>query len=419
MLDVKRIKKDYAIFQKQKDLIYLNSAATSLTPNSVIEAMSNYYRYNRSTIHRGSDKNVVETTKLYDAARQKIAVFIGSSVEEVIFTKSTTSSINRIAESISSLLNAGDEIIVSNLEHHSNYLPWLVLARKKKLKLVIVQARNKKIYEEDVLQKINSNTKVIALHHISNVLGDEVNIQKICYEAKKKNIITVIDGAQAVSHIKVDMKKIQPDFYTISAHKVFGPTGLGILYLNKGIANLIDPFDYGGDMVVASTVDYDSFTTKEAPDKFEAGTPPIAEVIGMGAAIDYIDKIGIENIHAYLLELKVYAKDKLQSLQEKVEVYNLDNNSNLITFNIPGVSVHDAVAESMLANITFGQEGISLRDGVHCNALTTKEVLGVSATLRASFQIYNSKEDIDKLIDTIEKIYDSWQGLKTDRRNYE
>lgn len=408
MKTINQIKADFSMFTTNPGLIYLDSAATSLTPDCVVDKMSDYYKYNRSSVHRGIYKLAMAASADYENARAKVAKFINCENSEVIFTKSTTASINNVARSIEHLISAGDEIITTELEHHSNYLPWFELCKRTGAKLVIVKAHDLEIKTEDVIAAVNCNTKLIAIHHVSNVIGNLVDVQAICDFANQQQIMTMIDGAQAAPHLKVDLKQINPSFYAISVHKMMGPTGLGVLFINQNIADKLMPFDYGGDMVTPSSVDVDSYAVKQPSLKFEGGTPSIAEVIGLGAAIDYLSTIGIENIHQHEIKLKQYAVAQFKQIKDIATLYNGDNDSGLLTFNINNVKVHDAVSESMLSDVTFDNGGIALRDGQMCNNLTMKYALGTPAVLRASLYIYNTYEDIDALIEQIKKIYAVW-----------
>lgn len=408
MRTISEIKSDFSMFTTHPELIYLDSGATSLTPDVVVDKMSDYYKHNRSSVHRGLYKLAMQSSADYENARAKVATFIGSEISEVIFTKSTTASINNVARSIEHLINSGDEIITTELEHHSNYLPWLELCKRTGAKLVVIKAKDMQIDVADVIAKVGSKTKLIAIHHVSNVVGDLVDVKTICDYANQHNIMTMIDGAQAAPHLKINLADINPSFYTISVHKMMGPTGLGVLFINKNIEALINPFDFGGDMVTPSSVDVDSYDVKAPSLKFEGGTPSIAEVIGLGAAIDYINQIGIDNIHNHEVELKRYAVAEFEKISDIAVLYNGNNDSGLLTFNINNVKVHDAVSESMLSDITFDNAGIALRDGQMCNNLTMKYVLGTPAVLRASLYIYNDKSDVDTLIETIKKIYKVW-----------
>ncbi len=408
MKQINEIKQDFSMFANNPSLTYLDSAATSLTPDVVVDAMSDYYKKYRTSVHRGMYKLALKSSNDYEQSRIKMANLINAKSNEIVFTKSTTASINNVAKSIEHLLKAGDEIITTELEHHSNYLPWLELCKRTGAKLVIIKSRELEIKTEDVLAQISPLTKVIAIHHVSNVIGNEVDVAKICMYANESNIITLIDGAQAAPHLKVDIKDINPSFYTISVHKMMGPTSLGVLYINENIACKVKPFDLGGDMVTPSSVDVDQYSIKEPSLKFEGGTPPIAEVIGLGAAIDYINHLGIENIHNHEIKLKQYAIKQFDELKEIATLYNRNNMSGLLTFNINNVKVHDAVSESMISDVTFDNENIALRDGQMCNNLTMKYVIGEQAVLRASLYVYNDKSDIDKLITTIKKIHAVW-----------
>lgn len=408
MKTISEIKSQFSMFKTHPDLVYLDSAATSLTPDIVVDTMSNYYKYNRSSVHRGMYKLAMEASNQYEQSRLKIAKFIGCDENEVIFTKSTTSSINNVARSLEHLIKPGDEIITTDLEHHSNYLPWLELTKRTGAKLVIIKSNDLKISEDELISKITDKTKLIAIHHVSNVIGDTVDIKKVCDYANDHSIMTMIDGAQAAPHLKLNLKEINPSFYTISAHKMFGPTGLGVLFINQNIAEVLKPFDYGGDMVTPSSVDIDNFSVKSPSLKFEGGTPSIAEVIGFGAAIDFLNEIGIDEIVSHEMRLKKYAVEELNKISDMVTVYNKDNQSGLITFNINNVKVHDAVSTSMLSDVTFDSANIAIRDGQMCNNLTMKYALKTQAVLRASIYIYNDESDIDKLVLQIKKIYEVW-----------
>ncbi len=407
-INVDKIKQDFSMFSVNPDLVYLDSSATSLTPDVVVDSMSDYYKYNRSSVHRGLYKLAMKASNDYEGARDKAAKFWNCDSSEIIFTKSTTTSINNVARGIEHLFDETSEIIVSELEHHSNFLPWLELSRRTGCMLKIAKAKDNQINSQDVFDLVTNNTKLIAIHHVSNVIGDEVDVKAICDFANERSIMTLIDGAQAAAHMKVDLADIAPSFYTMSVHKLMGPTGLGVLYINRNIESKVMPFDFGGDMVTPSSVDVDSYQIKEPSLKYEGGTPSIAEVIGLGAAIDYLNQIGIENIHQHEVMLKAYAREQFAKIEDIATLYNANNDSGLLTFNIKGVKVHDAVSESMLSDTTFDNENIALRDGQMCNNLTMKYVICEQAVLRASLYVYNNTSDIDKLISTIKKIYEVW-----------
>ncbi len=408
MFDVQKIKQDFSIFKNNKDLVYLDSAATSLKPDVVIKAMNEYYEKYPYSIGRGSYSMAQKAVQKYEDSRQTIAEFLNVDYSEVIFTRSTTSAINNIANSLEEQFQKGDEIIVTNLEHHSNFLPWQQLSQKNKLKLIIVSAKNKTIDLNDIYDKITPRTKLIAIHHMSNVIGDVVDVKELCENVKDKDILCLVDGAQAVPHMQVDVANIGCDFYIFSGHKTLGPTGVGVAFIKKEIMNKLKPFEYGGDMVESSSVDYYTYSPKAGFEKFEAGTPSIAEVIGLGAAIKYLKKIGPDKIHEHEVALKKYALEKLKLIKNKVTIYNEEFENGLLTFNINDVAVHDAVSASLVNEVTFDSANIALRDGQLCNNLTMKYVLGETSVLRASFYLYNTYEDIDVLINQINKIYDAW-----------
>lgn len=409
MLDVNEIKQNFSMFNQNPKLVYLDSSATALTPDSVVAAMSDYYLRYRSSINRGKYQLSQQASNNYENARANIANFFNAQTDEIIFTKSTTASINNVTHSIERLIEANSEIVITNMEHHSNFLPWLVLSKKTGAKLVIVEAdETMQIKTEDVLEKLNENTKIVAIHHVSNVVGDVVDVKAICNECSSRNIMTLIDGAQAAAHLAIDLKDINCSFYTMSAHKMLGPTGLGVIYIKKEIQSQIDPFEYGGDMVSSTSVDIDNFITEDSTRKFEAGTPSIAEVIGFSKAIDLLREIGMDAIHAHEISLKKYAIEQLKKIEQKVEIYNAHIENGIIIFNIKNVAVHDAVTSSMLSDVTFDAFHVAIRDGQHCNNLTMHYVINQKAVLRASFYLYNTTNDVDKLIEAINAIYDEW-----------
>ncbi|MGL4589788.1 MAG: aminotransferase class V-fold PLP-dependent enzyme [Mycoplasmatales bacterium] len=415
--DVEQLKKNFTIFSEMPDLCYLDSAATSLTPDVVVDEMTDYYKKYRASVNRGSHALGTKATLKYQIARQNIANFFGANIDEVVFTKSTTSAINGIASMLEEFVNEGDEIIVSMLEHHANFLPWLSLATKKNAKLIILEPENLEITVENFKQHISSKTKIVALHHVSNAIGDIVDVSEICKLANQHKIISIIDGAQATPHMKVNMKQIGCNFYVASAHKMCGPTGIGFMYIQEDFADKLNPFELGGDMVTPSSVTPSSYQVKTGHLKFEAGTPAIAEVIGFGRAVEFLDEIGLDKIKEHEVNLKKYAISKLKTMSE-VEVYNAEIENGIILFNIKNVKVHDAMSPSILNDITFDSENIAIRDGQHCNNLTMTNVLEQTAVLRASFYLYNTYEDVDKLIKQIKKIYKVWNWGWNDNRRF-
>jgi cysteine desulfurase / selenocysteine lyase len=397
LLDVEKIRKDFPILNVKvhgKPLIYLDNAATSQKPRQVIRAVDDYYENYNANIHRSIHKLGEEATAAYEDAHKKVSDFINAEFEEAIFTKSTTESLNLLAYSLGSELKKGDEILITQMEHHSNFVPWQQLAIKKDLMLKFVEIdKEGKLKIDQLNDLINEKTKIVSLSHISNVLGTINPVEEISKIAKSKsNAYFIVDAAQSVPHMPVDVKKIGCDFLAFSGHKMLGPTGIGVLYGKKELLEKMQPFLYGGEMIKEVTFENTKFN--DLPWKFEAGTMNIAQAIGLGAAIDYLKKIGMENIMQHERELVKYATEKLSEIDE-VEIYGPDNKSSLISFNIKNVHAHDT------ATILDG-EGIAVRAGHQC-AMPLHSVLGIMASTRASFYLYNKMEEIDKLAEGIKK----------------
>lgn len=384
MIDVNKVREQFSIYTSQPDLVYLDSAATSLTPDMVVDEMTKYYKEYRATVHRTAYKNGERADRNYNTTREKIAKFINADIEEVIFTKGTTAGINSLSRALLSTLQSGDEVLVSELEHHSNLLPWREYRQDIELKYVELDQMS--ITLEGVKNAVTDKTKIVSINHVSNIMGKTVDIAAIGAFLKTKDIIFVVDGAQGVTHELVDVKAMNCDFYVFSAHKLFGPTSLGVLYgRHELLSKLV--FDYGGDM--AAVVSKEHLSIKELPVGLEAGTPSIAEVIGFGYAIDFVNLYGIIDIANYVHELKTYAVEELSKL-EQITMYNQDIAGSTLAFNIDGYPVHDALA-------LYANHGICMRGGHMCNYLTINK-LNVAALLRVSFNIYNNKNDIDEFI---------------------
>ena len=397
MLDVNQIRNDFPIFsQKDGDFIYLDSASTSQKPESVIDSVSTYYRSYAANIHRALYEIGEKATDRYESVREKVKQFINvPDSHVVIFTRSTTESINLIAYAWGTKnLAKDDQILITEMEHHSNIVPWQLLCSRSNASLKYIPIKQNGTLELETLKKnISSKTKLISLSHQSNVFGTVNPINNIINEAKKAGAITVIDGAQAVPHMKVDIKDLGCDFYAFSGHKMLGPTGVGVLVGRKNILEEMDPFMGGGEMI--NTVKMDESTWNEVPWKFEAGTPNIAQVIGLGASIDYIENIGIDMIHQHEQELLHYGLEIL-SQNENITLYGkAKNRGGVIPFNVKNIHPHD------LAKF-LDTDGICIRAGHHC-AQPIMNKLGISATARASFYLYNTKEDIESLAESIKK----------------
>jgi len=400
VLDVKNIKNDFPIFKsKEKNFIYLDSASTSQKPQSVIDSVSSYYDSYSANIHRALYEIGEKATDKYESVREKVRKFMNvPDSHSIIFSSGTTESINLIAYAWGTKnLNNDDHILITEMEHHSNLIPWQLLSSRSNASLDYILLNNDGTLElESLEKKILSKTKIISVSHQSNVFGTINPINKIIDEAKKVGAITVIDGAQAVPHMKVDIENLGCDFYAFSGHKMLGPTGVGVLIGRKTILEKMDPFMGGGEMI--NTVTMEKSTWNDVPWKFEAGTPNIAQVIGLGAAIDYIEKIGIENIHQHEQALLKYGLEILSQNENIVLYGNPEIRGAVIPFNVKNVHPHD------LAKF-LDTDGICIRAGHHCTQPIMNR-LGINATARASFYIYNTKNDIEKLGDSIKKTAD-------------
>lgn len=387
---MKDFRNDFPFFEFNKDLVYLDNAASSLKLGAVIDKTSTYYKTNGANVHRGVYRLQHDATIMYEETRSLVAKLINSDVNEVIFTKGTTDSLNSLAISLKDFINPGDEIITSELEHHSSILPWMQLAKVKGAKLVYVPLTEEGKITLDNFNKVLTNkTKVVALTHASNALGFKTPIVEITKSVclNNKETIVILDTAQSISHIKVDVKAFDVDFIAFSAHKIYGPSGVGVLYGKEAWLEKLPPFDFGGEM--AEIVDKDKFTYKEAPYKFEAGTPNVAGVIGFSEAVKFLLENDLKELSNYTESLRLYALEQLK-LMDSVEIYNVNSDSPMITFNVENIHPHDIAS-------VLDQKGIALRAGHHCAQLVNKRLKQIS-TLRVSFQIYNTKAEIDKFI---------------------
>lgn len=391
MIDIKSIREAFPIYQKQPKLTYLDSAASSLKVKSVIESVDYYYLSLGVNVHRGAYDLAYEATELYEKAREKVAHFIGAKVEEVIFTRGTTSSLNMIAHAYRDILKPGDEIITSELEHHSSLLPWQITAKKTGATLTYIPlSKEGRITVDGFKEVLSDRTKVVAITHVSNVMGYLTPIEEITKLAHDKQAIVILDAAQSVPHMMVDVKTLDVDYLAFSGHKMFGPSGVGVLYGKEDLLNQLEPFEYGGEM--ADQVFKEDATWKNAPLRFEAGTPVISGAIGLGAAIDYIESIGLEVIKTHTHQLHQYTLEKLKKVKG-ITIYNPSADNPVIAFNIEGVHPHDVAT-------MLDQYHVNVRAGHHCAQLVTK-FLGVNSTLRASFHIYNDLNDCDALISSL------------------
>lgn len=400
-MNVKEVRSYFPILNQEvngEPLVYLDSAATSQKPVGVIEAVNKYYREYNSNVHRGVHTLGTKATDGYEGAREKVRKFINAkSTGEVIFTKGTTESINTVASSYAAAnVKQGDEIVITYMEHHSNIIPWQQAARLTGATLKYIPLQDDgSISLEDVKKTVTSNTKIVAVTLISNVLGVINPIKDIAKIAHENGAIMVVDGAQGVPHMKVDVQDLDCDFLAFSGHKMCAPTGIGVLYGKKALLENMEPVQFGGEMIDFVNL-YDS-TWKELPWKFEGGTPIIAGAIGLGAAIDFLEEIGLDHIQEHEHKLSAYALEKMSQI-EGIQIYGpmeANRRAGLVTFNIADVHPHDVAT-------VLDADGIAVRAGHHC-AQPLMKWLNASATARASYYLYNSEEDIDKLVEGLIK----------------
>ncbi|EIA8018341.1 cysteine desulfurase [Listeria monocytogenes] len=408
MIDIQKIRADFPILAQEineKPLAYLDNAATSQKPKQVIEALTHYYEFDNANVHRGVHTLAARATDAYESARGKVAKFIHArEVAEIIFTRGTTSAINLVVDSYAEAnIEAGDEIVISYLEHHSNLIPWQQLAKRKGAVLKYIELEEDgTISVEQAKKTIGEKTKIVALAHVSNVLGTITPMKEIAAIAHQFGAVILVDGAQAVPHMEVNVVDLDADFYAFSGHKMMAPTGIGALYGKRELLDAMEPTEFGGEMIDFVEL-YDS-TWKELPWKFEAGTPIIGGAIALGAAIDYLAEVGLENIHAHEQALASYAMEEMSKI-EGITIHGPKDASKrcgLVTFNLEGAHPHD------IATI-LDEDGVAIRAGHHC-AQPLMKWLDVSSTARASFYIYNTKEEIDALIDGL-KLTKEYFGL--------
>ena len=399
MFQGEEVKKDFPILNQvvnDEPLIYLDSAATSQKPTAVLTAIEAYYKTANANVHRGVHTLAERATSQYEAARETVRAFIhAKETAEVLFTRGATTSLNWVAESYGEAnVNEGDEIVISYMEHHSNIVPWQQLARKKKAILKYIElTKDGQLDLESAKEQITSRTKIVALTHVSNVLGSINPIAALTELAHSVGAVMVVDGAQAVPHMAVDVVELDVDFYAFSGHKMLGPTGIGVLYGKRALLEVMEPIEYGGEMI---DFVYDQESTwTELPWKFEAGTPNIAGAIGLAAAINYLNQLGMENIHAHETALVTYLLPKLRAIPGLV-IYGPTDDSirtGVVTFNVDDLHPHDLAT-------ALDMQGIAVRAGHHCTQPLMRQ-LGASSTNRASVYVYNTKADCDSLVEAI------------------
>jgi len=398
--NIENIKNQFPIFRNKingKDLIYLDSAASAQKPEMVIQSIKDTYEKHYANVHRGIYHLSQIATDAYENARSKVKSFINAKdIKEIIFTRGATEGLNLIASCLGNkLLSEGDEVLISTLEHHSNIIPWQIACRNTKAVLREIKPDNNgDITIENILKCINKKTKIIALPHITNSLGSNLPIKKICSEAKKYDIITVIDGCQAVPHIGVDMQDLDCDFYVFSGHKIYGPSGIGVLYGKSIILNELEPYQTGGEMIDYVSIENSTYTT--LPHKFEAGTPNIVGAISLGYALDFVNKIGMKNIEHHSKTLTRYLLEKIRLDNDVILLGDPEERIGLVSFTCKNAHPHDIA-------LLLDKRGIALRAGHHC-AQPAMRHFKVETSLRASIGVYNSQGDIDSFLENLRDI---------------
>ena len=393
------VKEEFPILSKEvnnKPLIYLDNASTTQKPASVIDEIQEYYECTNSNIHRGVHHLSQKATEEYEEARTKIQKFIGAeSSKEIVFVRGATEAVNLVANSyVNPLLSEGDNIIISHMEHHANIVPWQLIAKQKNIEIKVIPINEKgELVIAELDNLIDKQTKFISLNHVSNSLGTVNPVEELIQKAHQNNVRIMIDGAQAVQHMKVNVTDLDVDFYCFSGHKMYGPTGIGILYGKKEILDKMEPYQGGGDMI--KSVTFEKTIYNDVPHIFEAGTPNIVGAIGLGKAIDFIEKTTLEKIEEHEMDLLNYATQKISKIEGVRIIGTSENKASVISFVMDGIHPHDI--GTIMDNL-----GIAIRAGHHCTQ-PVMDFYDIPATARASFAIYNTKEDVDRLIEGIEK----------------
>jgi cysteine desulfurase / selenocysteine lyase len=397
--DVEAVRRQFPVLARTvhgKPLAFLDNGASAQRPNSVIAAVDDYERHHHANVHRGVHALSQEATALYEGARDKLVRFINAaSRHEIVFVRGTTEAINLVAQSYARpLLKPGDEVLITHLEHHANIVPWQIVCEQTGAKLVVAPIDSRgEVHADAVESLMNPRTRVFAFAHVSNALGTVLPIHRLTAAAKARGITTVVDGAQAVPHMAVDVRELGCDFYAFSGHKMFGPTGIGVLYGREALLERMPPWQGGGDMILA--VSFAKTTYNSLPYKFEAGTPNISGTIGLGAAVDFLDSLDLHGAHAHEHALLLHAGGELNKIGGLRIVGTAQHKASLVSFTVAGVHPHD------LGTI-LDEDGIAIRTGHHC-AMPVMEFYGLPATARASFAFYNTFEEIDRLSAGVER----------------
>ncbi len=393
------IKSDFPTLNQKisgNDLIYLDNAATTQKPVSVIEAVESYYKVMNSNIHRGVHTLSAKATEAYENARSRVAEFINAQDrKEIIFVRGATEAINLVAHSyVKPILNEGDQIVISQMEHHANIVPWQIICEEKKAELRIIPINdNGELILSEFEKLINEKTRFVSINHVSNTLGTVNPVEEIVKITHSKNIKIMIDGAQAVQHMPLDVTKIDADFYCFSGHKMYAPTGIGVLHGRMVLLEGMPPYQGGGDMI--KSVTFEKTIYNDIPNRFEAGTPNISGVIGLASAIEYLTEIGMENIYRHEKDLLDYATQEIKKIENVKVIGNASDKTSVLSFVVDNIHPHDI-------GTIMDKHGVAIRTGHHCTQ-PIMDFYEIPATARASFGIYNSKQDIDEMINAIEK----------------
>jgi cysteine desulfurase/selenocysteine lyase len=399
-LDVARIRSDFPTLRERvrgKPLVYLDNAATSQKPQSVLDALARYYRSQNSNVHRGVHTLSARATEEYEGARAKIQNFINAKeTREIVFVRGTTEGINLVAQTFArKRIGCGDEVLITAMEHHSNIVPWQILCQEKGAALRVVPINDRgELSMEDYARMLSPRTRLVSLAHVSNALGTINPMNEIIRRAHDRGVPVLVDGAQAAPHLKLDVRDLDCDFYTFSGHKLFGPTGIGVLYGKAALLEEMPPYQGGGEMILSVTFEKTTYNT--IPYKFEAGTPHIAGAIGLGAAIDYLQRVGMEEIGEYEDDILSYATAQLSEIKGLTIIGTAPAKAGVLSFVLEGVHAHDV-------GTILDQEGVAIRTGHHC-AMPVMERFGVQATARASLAFYNTRADVDALVRAVHKV---------------
>lgn len=398
MLDINKIRSEYPILARKifdRQLVYLDTAATSQTPQCVVDKICDIYHTKKANVHRGVHQLSQEATDCMENTREKVRRFLNAdSTEEIIFTRGTTEAINLVASSYGEKLCNGDEIILTAMEHHSNIVPWQLLQQRKRIRINIVPINEKGELRQDIYENMfTENTRLVAFCHVSNVLGTVNPVKQMIEIARRHGVPVLVDGAQAAPHIRVDVKDLDADFYVMSAHKMYGPTGVGVLYAKKEILERMSPYQGGGEMI--GNVSFEKTTFAALPYKFEAGTPDFVGIAAFAEAIDYIDRLGIDNIAEHEQQLLDYATRRLMEIPGMRIFGTADHKSGVISFLVGNIHHYDM-------GMLLDKQGVAVRTGHHC-AEPLMHTLGIEGTVRASFGVYNTPEEIDTFVDAVKK----------------